>query len=180
MEYPIYRWSLTVEHDYGEEHYQGSKMFKIQPSDAEEEDFMQLCWNNAVAGREFITVKIEDETGDEPERFEHIAPQDMETLHIVDTEFEYLGDDEWCLTWFAHYTFDTGQTDEEILKSFNRFVNKYMNEIKKTQSSLMGAEDRWRWAGLKYPDGKNAAAIQVDPPCRCEFCKEAGVIRIQH
>jgi hypothetical protein len=155
-------------------------MFKIQPSDIEEENFFQEAVNEGVMGRPFITVRIEDESGDEPERFEQITPQDMETLHIVDTGFDYLGDDEWCLTWFSHYTFDTGQTDEEVLESFRNFVYRYENNIKRTQSSLMGAEDRWRWKGLHYPDGENAAAIETDPPCRCEFCKRDGIIRIGH
>ncbi len=180
MEYPIYRWCITVEHDYGQEHYQGSTMFKAKPSEEEENDYLQEAIDNAVMGRDFITVAIEDETEDDGKRFERIPPQDMNTLHIVETELKYLGDDEWCLTWFSHYTFDTGQTDEEVLISFQHFVNRYEIDVKRTQTTLMGAEDRWRWKGMTYPDGKNAAGVEVDPPCRCEFCKKRGIIRIGH
>lgn len=75
----------------------------------------------------------------------------------------------WCLTWFSHYTFDVGQTDEEALSSFASFVDRYRNEGYEGRC-LMGAEDMWRWKG----------ADDTDPPCRCEGCKEFGVIRINH
>jgi hypothetical protein len=38
----------------------------------------------------------------------------------------------------------------------------------------MGAEDRWRWYGGDSYENK------TDPPCRCNGCKKAGVIRINH
>lgn len=80
----------------------------------------------------------------------------------------------WCLTWFQHWTFDTGQTDAEALESFDRFVSRMQNE---PECCLMGAEDRWRWTG-NGDDGDNH--VDTPPPCRCKHCKEQGVIRIGH
>lgn len=65
----------------------------------------------------------------------------------------------WCLTWFSHYTFDDGQSDAEVLASFNRYLIR--TSIKEC---LMGAEDRWRWS----------------VPCRCEYCKKHGIVKIDH
>jgi hypothetical protein len=39
---------------------------------------------------------------------------------------------------------------------------------------LMGAEDRWRWSGGDSYENR------TDPPCRCDGCKKAGVIRVDH
>jgi hypothetical protein len=177
--YPIYRWAITVDLGYHEETMQGSKMFKEVLSEEEETDFLQYAINGAVMEKDPWTVKIPDDTEDDGYRYDQISMNDL-TIHVLDAELEYLGHDEWCLTWFQHYTFDKGQTDEEVLKSFGDFVYNYQNGAKRTQSTLMGAEDRWRWKGMSYPDGENAAGIETDPPCRCQYCKEAGVIRIGH
>ena len=85
----------------------------------------------------------------------------------------------WWLTWFQHETFDTGLDDENVLASFQRHCDR---EIRKAEHvgkepSLMGAEDRWRWTGAE-PSG--ASEDRSLPPCRCEHCKEAGLIRIGH
>jgi len=82
----------------------------------------------------------------------------------------------WCMSWFSHWTFDAGQTDAEVLTSFQRYVYRAEREGQKRVDILMGAEDRWRWHGTKTgsPDEK------TDPPCRCIHCKRAGVIRIGH
>ncbi len=107
-----------------------------------------------------------------------INPSDIEvTLEFVEYET-------WCLTWFGHETFDEGQTDEEALESFGKFVHRKTVENHKNGHydqfdyrdngkpfyCLMGAEDRWRWRG----------ADDKPPPCRCEGCKKAGKIRITH
>ncbi len=97
----------------------------------------------------------------------------------------------WSIGWFDHWTFDNGQTDQEVLKSFEKFVRR-MEDLNKRESKfiktgkntgyyqdaycLMGAEDRYRWCGLKNPDSDE----RTDPPCRCTGCKEQGVIRIIH
>jgi hypothetical protein len=93
----------------------------------------------------------------------------------------------WCLTHFCHHTFDTGQTDQEVLNSFEKFVRRmedmnernghYRNEKNDSSSlpyyCLMGAEDRWRWYGGTYES-------KTEAPCRCEGCKKLGLIRINH
>jgi hypothetical protein len=100
---------------------------------------------------------------------------------IVTPSFKH--EETWCLDWFSHYTIDAGQTDREALDSFAAYVDRCMarNERERTFDErgfekipiqLMGAEDRWRWCGHPEP--------RTDPPCRCEGCKENGVIRICH
>lgn len=95
---------------------------------------------------------------------------------------------EWWLLWFAHSTFDDGQTDKEALDSFQEYVwwaqrqgKKRTVGVEHNVVELMGAEDRWRWCGSK--DGR-AGMMWVqnptDPPCRCSGCKKNGVIRICH
>ena len=96
-------------------------------------------------------------------------------------------DEEWCLTWFQHFTFDIGQTDQEALDSFAAFLGRMGVELRWTSGEYhyekpggycaMGAEDRWRWCG-SGDDGSPDA--RTDPPCRCKHCKEQGVIRIGH
>lgn len=90
----------------------------------------------------------------------------------------------WCLNWFQHYTFDTGQNDLEVLASFERFIERKQRLNMESQAKdktdvycLMGAEDRWRWHGAE-PDGEGDTRSPA--PCRCKFCKEQGVIRIGH
>ena len=83
----------------------------------------------------------------------------------------------WCLIWFQHFTFDNGRTDAEYLASFERYVQRYEHmqdypeDWPENYQCLMGAEDRWRWVADK--DNSH-------PPCRCEHCKEKGVVRIGH
>jgi len=67
----------------------------------------------------------------------------------------------WCISWFEHWTFDVGQSDEEALASFQRYVDRHAfyqdwHHDERTDRELaargipyrvclMGAEDRWRW-----------------------------------
>lgn len=107
-----------------------------------------------------------------------LRPRDV-SIRVSDARFET-----WCLTWFEHFTFDIGQSDEEALASFERYVRRYdwmqdypYDNRPKGYLCLMGAEDRWRWHGA----GKNGERdARTDPPCRCKHCKEQGVIRIGH
>lgn len=92
--------------------------------------------------------------------------------------------EEWCCTWFSHWTFDDGQTDAEVLASFQEYVwryadmqNYYPGDAPEGYLCLMGAEDRWRWSG-SGEDGDNS--VNTDPPCRCKHCKAQGKIRIGH
>jgi len=96
-------------------------------------------------------------------------------------EWYYSHHESWCLGWFSHHTFDRGQSDEDILESFDRYVwrcqvvnerHRYRGDPEEPEPFLlMGAEDRWRWSG--QPEDRN-------PPCRCDGCKKWGLIRICH
>lgn len=86
----------------------------------------------------------------------------------------------WCLSWFSHWTWDNGRSDEEFLASFERYVRRYEHMARWDSGRiigdpkyvcLMGAEDRWRWRG-STEDSK--------APCRCEGCTKNGVVRICH
>ena len=37
---------------------------------------------------------------------------------------KFLHYETWCLKWFYHWTFDDGRTDEEFVKSFEKFVRR--------------------------------------------------------
>jgi hypothetical protein len=97
----------------------------------------------------------------------------------------------WCIERFCHYTYDNGQTNQEVLDSFEKFVQRKENmnlqnghqisdpdyslpNWTKTYYCLMGAEDRWRWCGGEDREHR------TDAPCRCEGCKKNGLIRINH
>jgi hypothetical protein len=109
---------------------------------------------------------------------EHLQP----LPDIIEVKFvEY---ETWVLKWFAHETFDVGQTDEEALRSFEQYVARYQKQVKagrplvnQTRYLLMGAEDRHHWHGQE-PDGSNENYSR--PPCRCPHCKERGVLTISH
>jgi hypothetical protein len=84
----------------------------------------------------------------------------------------------WTITWFCHETFDNGQSDIEVLNSFEKFVSRkeelnleYKYKTGLDKFCLMGAEDRWRWHG---------ESNDSPPPCRCSHCKKQGMIRISH
>ena len=95
-------------------------------------------------------------------------------------EVKLLHRDVWCDGWFSHWTFDTGLSDEDVLASFERYVERILysgrseNEI---GGRLMGAEDRWRWHGCT--DG-NPQGERTPAPCRCPCCKKDGLVRVDH
>jgi len=93
----------------------------------------------------------------------------------------------WCPGWFSHWTWDTGLPDAQVLDSFrnhvwrteevNRQEGKTVDGHWQEPYCLMGAEDRCRWHG--FVTG-NPADGKTDPPCRCPYCKQRGVIKIGH
>lgn len=101
--------------------------------------------------------------------------ENPKNIKLVASSSILEGYDSWKLTWFSHMTYDLGQSDEEVLRSFEDFVsrNEYHGPDMDLKASrcLMGAEDRWRWRGEK--DDSPA-------PCRCEGCKNHELIRINH
>ncbi len=109
-----------------------------------------------------------------------INPRDLEI------EIEFTWYETWCLEWFGHRTFDRGQSDREVLDSFQEYVERIQNINRKEGNyddgywsephCLMGAEDRWRWCGA----AEDGSSDRGPCPCRCEGCKKFGVIRIGH
>jgi len=85
----------------------------------------------------------------------------------------------WCLEWFSHRSFDVGMSDEDVLASFERYVDRCEEAAQRqgADALLMGAEDRWRWHGTETGD---PAGERTPPPCRCPLCKQAGIVRIGH
>ena len=193
IKYPIYSFSARWSQDgiWDEKYplwYEGlpegriwnstgfSKMFKEEQSEEQLDVILKDWWKNML--------------------IEKNKPNDNGTVTnhpIINPEIDYLKarykcHETWVLTWFTHETFDIGQTDEEVIKSFERYIRRVEErnwEIERTYSeddwykngheTLMGAEDRWRWRGGANKDDEN------DPyPCRCEHCKKQGVLRIAH
>jgi len=74
----------------------------------------------------------------------------------------------WCPGWFSHWTYDTFVDEGDIRDSFHDYVAFQMDENYRNGKDhgydLMGADEFRRWSG----------------PCRCEHCRERGVVRIDH
>lgn len=110
---------------------------------------------------------------------------------IIDYSYKLLRYETWCLNWFSHYTFDIGQSDEDALDSFEKYVKRYedqqslpiemINKLGDDYNCLMGAEDRWRWGHYEMDEkGNRIGEDLILGPCRCNACKKAGIIRIDH
>lgn len=110
--------------------------------------------------------------------FEKGLRQKNDISSHITTTVRFLEFESWCLNWFNHYTFNDRYTDNEILESFERFVQRKMpgqealtKRIREKDFSgdpddcycLMGAEDKWRRS-----------------ICRCEKCRARGVVTIDH
>lgn len=107
-------------------------------------------------------------------------------------EYKLLRYETWCLGWFDHYTFDIGQSDSDLYESFEKYVRRYehmqnipvekIEEYGDSYLCLMGAEDRYRWGHYKRDkNGKISYPEEfLSGPCRCNACKKAGVVRIEH
>jgi len=197
--YPVYRLSATWTQDGKNEKdkYPESRMYKDMPEGK--------IRNSSGSTRMFKEPPSDEELADWKVKFEDAIRTDdsrkedgkrHKNLTDYTSEIECKGEDSWCLTWFSHYTFDTGQSDEDVLKSFQDFVDEkislnsenghWNNEHnlnidykKHPYYCLMGAEDRWRWSGSK-DDAKNIEDNTTEAPCRCVHCKKQGVIRINH
>ena len=81
----------------------------------------------------------------------------------------FIENESWWITWFEHVTFDIGQSDEDVLASFRRYVHRKQEQGRREHNDssylLMGADDRYRWRGAE-PDGKPENCSE--PPCRCK------------
>lgn len=165
--YPIYHIGVKwVDKENGENMGGGNRMYREHPHES----------------------KLLEHAGELMEQYRN----DREITKIRNLEIDYLFHETWCLSWFQHWTFDVGQTDRQALSSFQQYVNRHrwyqdlpLEETERVEEELghkkiclMGAEDRWRWKGSE--DGSNEHAKETDPPCRCEYCQEQGVLRIAH
>ena len=120
----------------------------------------------------------------------NIALEDM----AVTVELSHY--EEWCCTWFSHWTFDIGLSDADVLASFASFVDRTMqynreNQIRhETQDGhvfysdprcLMGAEDIWRWTARSGGTSIIGCGESTgEAPCRCEGCRAHGAVSIDH
>ena len=114
--------------------------------------------------------------------FEKGLRQKNDISSHITTTVRFLEFESWCLTRFNHYTFNEHYTDNEILESFERFVQRKMPGQEALSKSirnrnlpnqpdenpddfycLMGAEDRFRWN-----------------ICRCEKCRTRHVVTLDH
>ena len=180
--YPIHKFSIIWEED-GEhnEKYPESFMYKGMPpgriknstgfsvmletemTKSEQKEYIEKWWKNYV-----------DKSDKNPVFGEFTVTLFYET---------------WNCSWFQHETFDKGQTDREVLQSFEKYVRRHeayqgidfvrnlSKEDSKTYVSLMGAEDRWRWRGSNTEQDEEGNS---PAPFRCAKCKSAGKIRIDH
>lgn len=168
--YPIYsfsaKWSQDGEQDPNR--YEGlregriwnstgfTKMFREEQTQEQIDTFVNEWWTKYLESKNNIS--------------------NVENLKL---EAKYKEHESFVYVWFSHETFDDGQTDEEFLKEFGEFVRRYEHQqdcepgnYPENYHCLMGAEDRWRW----HSGSKEYTSI----PCRCNHCKEAGMLRIAH
>ena len=105
----------------------------------------------------------------------------------LDVSVNLKGWESWNLSWFTHETpIIPTMSDQDYLDSFERYVQRHedyqdidfdrQKEMRDSgeipfYTSLMGAEDRWRWRG---------ATEDSTAPCRCENCIKSGFVRISH
>lgn len=160
----------------------------LQPCEPDKE-YVERQIANAPSGMVFNSTSFYKAFQEEPndseldkiagERWENIKKKyNGDSPVIIIRFYEY---ETWWITWFQHVTFDIGQSDEEVLESFRRYVRRKKEEGRKKYNDssylLMGADEERRWHGAE-PDGK--PETRSKPPCRCKYCKEQGLIRIAH
>ena len=161
--YPIYRF--WVEFEDRDQNVSSSKMLGKFPS--REEAFVLLD--------EFINTNLDSERQGRDGVYT-IRSLDLE---VVGAGWKFLREETWCCNWFNHYTYNIHLSDEELLESFQAYVERQRPYICEDLGSydeykrrvpedkricLMGAQDRWRWK----------------EPCRCEHCQERGIVMIDH
>lgn len=184
--YPIYavsaRWIQDGEHDpaYPRSH-EGLPEGRI--------------WNSTGYSAMLREPDLEKVHADALEWWRKYASDKTETIRnpeLTSLEVKFVRNETWCGGHFSHWTFDTGQSGEEALASFERFVcrmenfiqreTKYKNGYPNKPYCLMGAEDRYRWCGR--PGGTGILGFSNEPstsaPCRCDGCKTLGLLRIDH
>lgn len=115
----------------------------------------------------------------------------MQTQHpdaiVLRASMKIVRWETWCCHWFNHWTHPFGRTDQELVFSFSRYVNRHShyqdmlgeweNHTGEWPICLMGAEDHWRWRADPKGRGQDEPEKII---CRCEHCVKQGVVRISH
>ncbi|MCK4259664.1 MAG: hypothetical protein KAX49_11840 [Halanaerobiales bacterium] len=176
--YPIYQVTVNYTEDINDENREYIFKDKILSNNRAKGVISSLVMHETEKDIEFLKQEAKEkywinflkthERGNPNGRM----PVDNPKLESI--EVKLLRYETWCLTWFSHWTFDDGRSDEEYLESFNSFVYR-MQRLPEGEYCLMGAEDRWRWKGMA-DDSKT----KTEAPCRCKFCNAKGIIRIDH
>lgn len=174
LKYPIYSFTLKWTEDGDQDSNWLREGDKIpEPG---------RCNNSTHFYKMFKTDQNEEQLEEIMEDFIQRYFPNKPNIHnpiITNKHWEFKGREAWVLTWFSHETFDVGQTDEEALASFEAFVaekellihEEWENDTPMT-ISLMGADDRYRW--------RSGNEDYHEVPCRCEYCKRDGLLRIAH
>lgn len=166
--FPIYRFYIEYTLEYPTTYFEDTTehteidFMAPQPMTAGElEAHLRKLWLSMLTSTRYTDVTLADRGG-----------------KLVSWGVSLHRYDNWALRWFQHETRNVHLSDEQLLISFERFVNRKMPGHIALQSwahnfydienvekyCLMGAKDRWRWKG----------------PCRCQNCTEQGVVRIDH
>lgn len=150
--YPIYKIFASWIQDTSDgktEHNgsSGSKMFKEHPNPFELSAMLNKYWHDTLNHKsKFTGYRIIEKN-----------PREI-SLKIEFSEYET-----WCITWFAHFTLDIGQTNQELQTSFQRFIHRKLPLVHDGKYCLMGAEEGWR-----------------HKICTCDSCKKVGIRTITH
>ena len=122
---------------------------------------------------------------------EYLKQKEKPPAKTCSITYTYSHSETWCLNWFSHCSKNVDLTDQEALESFEQYVRRIEEHNQNYYGvsiiddelpcilephCLMGAEDRYRWCG--HPG--NEKHDRTPAPCRCEGCRELGVIRICH
>lgn len=174
--YPIY--SFTMQFKYKDE----------ENLDWKDSSFTKLIMYKDEKNDEFLDSIISDFIDKLSLTYKEIHP-------VSSYEHSLLRYETWCCEWFNHYTYDVGQSDYDVIDSFEMYVRRHehmqnipfdiMKKYIKNHEyvCLMGAEDRYRWGHYqKDENGKvnDSSNFIYGVPCRCSKCQSAGVIRIDH
>ena len=179
--YPIYSVRIAYTYDINDENREYIHKNRILPDGRAKESLPYTIMYKEEQDIEFVKQEAKEknwlnfirvhERGVEKGRIPIDNPQ-LESIEVSLLRYET-----WCPTWFSHWTFDDGRSDEEYLRSFGDFVNR-MERV--DDYCLMGAEDRWRWHGVADDGETTDPNKYTKPPCRCKHCKAKGIVRIDH
>ena len=174
--YPIYSVRIEYTEDVNDENRKYIDKNRILPNNRAKGVIKDTLMYNKEQDIEFVEQDVKETIWDSfikvHERGKQEGRVPIDNPRLESTDISLLRYETWCLDWFSHWTFDDGRTDEEYLCSFEDFVNR-MERI--DNYCLMGAEDRWRWHGMKDDE-----ETHTDPPCRCKYCKTKGIVRVDH